>query len=207
MKYVFVNFSGEYHAFYVNGRLEASSVGFEFGEVINLLKEFNVPINEVICMNSISSEPFRLLSEVPEFLKYRDERNEVHLGEIIATCNMILMYPEKLESSIDYIQDRVNSLKRKPMKQLTQEDLKYCITKGEMLEFLHSCDAPLDTPIVTERIEDVHFEKHGWGVHLEENFMQVYDEDGNPLEEFMDQFMSTHQASYRNGVILIYSHI
>lgn len=60
------------------------------------------------------------------------------------------------------------------MKKLEKEDLER-YTKGGHLTvgdikkwFEKNPDIPDDAPVLMERIPDVYFEKHGWGVHLKE---------------------------------------
>lgn len=57
-----------------------------------------------------------------------------------------------------------------PNRLLSREDVQtgikrfHYFTVGQLREELSKHDIPDDTPIVAERVEDVYFEKHRWGV-------------------------------------------
>jgi hypothetical protein len=59
----------------------------------------------------------------------------------------------------------------KKLKEITKKELKesaFCLTVGRLKEFLDEHNLPDDAIVVVQRIKDVYFEKHGWGVYLKE---------------------------------------
>ncbi len=57
------------------------------------------------------------------------------------------------------------------LKEYTKEDLKglmHYLTVGELKRFLAENDLPDEAPVVIQRVHDVYFNKHGWGVYLKE---------------------------------------
>ena len=64
-------------------------------------------------------------------------------------------------------------MKNKGKKILTKENLiKYkdsgFLTVGNLIEFIKNNNIPNDAIIVAQRVEDVYYEKHNWGVYLKE---------------------------------------
>lgn len=75
------------------------------------------------------------------------------------------------------------------MKKLTREELHnriHGLTVGELKRFLqNNPDLTDDAPVVIERVEDVYFEKHGWGVYLKEgeHYNYILNHNKNMQEE------------------------
>jgi len=61
---------------------------------------------------------------------------------------------------------------KKEIKKLTKEDLNSYkntyLTVGQLKEFLYKNQLPNDAIVVTQRVEDVYYEQHNWGVYLKE---------------------------------------
>lgn len=58
------------------------------------------------------------------------------------------------------------------MKELTKEDLKVYsdhLTVGKLKAFLEKYQLPDDAPVLIQRVEDIYFDKHSWGVYLKES--------------------------------------
>lgn len=53
-------------------------------------------------------------------------------------------------------------------KELLEYRESHYLTVGRLLEFIKENSIPNDAIIVTQRIEDVYYEKHGWGVYMKE---------------------------------------
>lgn len=59
------------------------------------------------------------------------------------------------------------------LRELTKEDLKklnmgHGLTVGRLKQFLNKYQLPDDAPVLIQRIEDMYYEKHDWGVYLKE---------------------------------------
>ena len=66
------------------------------------------------------------------------------------------------------------------MKELTKEDIKgytgrgHHLTVRDLKKFLEEHNLPDDAPVVVQRVEDVYYEKHGWGVYLKGGYWYNY---------------------------------
>jgi hypothetical protein len=59
----------------------------------------------------------------------------------------------------------------KKLKEITKKDMEeyaFCLTVGRLKEFLAENAFPDDAIVVVQRVEDVYYEKHRWGVYLKE---------------------------------------
>ncbi len=59
----------------------------------------------------------------------------------------------------------------KKVKEITKEELKnytHFLTVGKLKEFLNKHQLPDDARVVVQRVEDVYYEEHNWGVYLKE---------------------------------------
>ncbi len=64
-------------------------------------------------------------------------------------------------------------MSEKKLRVLSKEELlkyrdSHYLTVGRLLEFIKEHSIPEDAIIVTQRIEDVYYEKHNWGVYTKE---------------------------------------
>jgi hypothetical protein len=62
------------------------------------------------------------------------------------------------------------------------------LTVGRLKHFLNHYNLPDHAKVVVQRVEDVYFEKHHWGVYLKEGEYTTKDEDGNTIEESLEQY-------------------
>lgn len=78
------------------------------------------------------------------------------------------------------------------IKEITKEELKngyQCyLTVGDLKEFLYKHNLPYDAKVVIQRVEDVYYEKHNWGVYLKEGEYTFKDEQGNIVKESLNQY-------------------
>lgn len=58
------------------------------------------------------------------------------------------------------------------LKEITKEELinsyDHYLTVGRLKEFLNKHNLPDTAKVVVQRVEDVYYEKHNWGVYLKE---------------------------------------
>lgn len=78
------------------------------------------------------------------------------------------------------------------LKEITKEELKNSyedfLTVGDLKEFLYKHNFPNDTKILIQRVEDVYYEKHGWGVYLKEGEYSFTDDNSNLDKESLSQY-------------------
>lgn len=83
-------------------------------------------------------------------------------------------YPDAfnaIKDAVDSVIIEKNHKSRVPKKILTEEDLnsyKYNLTVGRLKKYIEKQGIPDDAKVVIERVEDVYYEIHGWGVMLKE---------------------------------------
>ncbi len=57
--------------------------------------------------------------------------------------------------------------------EITKEQLKkydHYLTVGKLLEFIKKHNIPNDALVLSQRVEDIYFEKYSWGVYLKEGY-------------------------------------
>lgn len=78
------------------------------------------------------------------------------------------------------------------LKEITKEKLtngyRYYLTVGDLKEFLNKNNFPDTAKVVVQRIEDVYYEKHNWGVYLKEGEHTFKDEKGNVVKDSLVQY-------------------
>ncbi len=77
------------------------------------------------------------------------------------------------------------------LKEITKEDLmtyKHHLTVGDLKEFLYKYNLPSDAKVLIQRVEDVYYEKHEWGVYFKEGLHTFKDEEGNIVKESLEQY-------------------
>jgi hypothetical protein len=77
------------------------------------------------------------------------------------------------------------------IKEITKEEINnytHFLTVGDLKKFLSKHDLPDNAPVLIERVEDVYYEKHDWGVYLKEGEHTVNDENGNIVKESLKQY-------------------
>jgi hypothetical protein len=55
------------------------------------------------------------------------------------------------------------------MRTLSREDvleMKHFLTVGDLLKFIEENQIPVTAPVMIQRVEDVYYENHDWGVYL-----------------------------------------
>tara|TARA_R110000822_G_scaffold150128_1_gene289230 strand:+ start:20 stop:325 length:306 start_codon:yes stop_codon:yes gene_type:complete len=70
--------------------------------------------------------------------------------------------------------------------ELTNEYDHY-LTVGGLKRFLDKHDLPESAKVVVQRVEDVYYEKHNWGVYLKEG-MHTFKDDGVIVKSSMQQY-------------------
>lgn len=82
------------------------------------------------------------------------------------------------------------------MKEISKDGLKKYddyLTVGKLKDFLNRYNLPDDANVVIQRVEDVYYEKHGWGVYLKKSENTFYDKNGNVVKESLEQYHPTPQ--------------
>jgi len=78
------------------------------------------------------------------------------------------------------------------LKEITKEQLTngydQYLTVGGLKEFLNKHNLPVSARVVVQRIEDVYYEKHNWGVYLKEGEHTFKDDNGNIVKSSMEQY-------------------
>lgn len=77
------------------------------------------------------------------------------------------------------------------MKEISKDGLKKYddyLTVGKLKDFLNRYNLPDDANVVIQRVEDVYYEKHGWGVYLKKSENTFYDKNGNVVKESLEQY-------------------
>ena len=78
------------------------------------------------------------------------------------------------------------------VEKITKEEIqeKYIdfLTVGRLKAFLEKYNPPDSANVLIQRVEDVYYEKHGWKVLLKEGEHTFKDEEGNIVEESLDQY-------------------
>lgn len=76
------------------------------------------------------------------------------------------------------------------LREITKEELNNtnCLTVGELKKFLNEYKLPDDAKVVIQRIEDVCYEKYGWGVYLKEGEQTRKNDDGDVDKNTMEQY-------------------
>jgi hypothetical protein len=75
------------------------------------------------------------------------------------------------------------------MSKLSKEELNqqygYYLTVGDLKKFLAESNLPDDAKILSQRVEDIYFEKHGWKTYNKKNFHfpdeEIYDNQYIPV--------------------------
>ena len=71
--------------------------------------------------------------------------------------------------------------------ELTNEYDHY-LTVGGLKKFLYEHNLPESAKVVVQRVEDVYYEKHNWGVYLKEGMHTFKDDDGVIVKSSMQQY-------------------
>lgn len=78
------------------------------------------------------------------------------------------------------------------LKEITKEELyekyKDYLTVGELKEFLSKNNIPNDARVLIQRVEDVYYEKHRWGIYLKKGDNSFADINGNIVKESLEQY-------------------
>jgi hypothetical protein len=77
------------------------------------------------------------------------------------------------------------------VKEITKEELKkynYYLTVGDLKKFLDKHNLPDNSPVLIQRVEDVYYEEHRWGVYLKEGEHTFKDNEGNLVKESLEQY-------------------
>ena len=78
------------------------------------------------------------------------------------------------------------------IKEITKEELinryQYYLTVSRLKEFLNEHNLPDNAKVVIQRVQDVYYEKHNWGVYLKEGEHTFKDEEGNIVKESLEQY-------------------
>jgi predicted glycoside hydrolase/deacetylase ChbG (UPF0249 family) len=77
------------------------------------------------------------------------------------------------------------------IKEITKEELKkynYYLTVGDLKKFLDKHNIPDNSPVLIQRVENVYYEKHHWGVYLKEGEHTFKDNEGNLVRESLEQY-------------------
>jgi hypothetical protein len=78
------------------------------------------------------------------------------------------------------------------IKKITKEELtnRYqdYLTVGDLKNFLNKHNLPDNAKVVVQRVEDIYYEKHNWGVYLKEGEHTLKDEQGNIIKESLEQY-------------------
>lgn len=62
------------------------------------------------------------------------------------------------------------------------------LTVGVLKKFLNKHNLPESAKVVVQRIEDVYYEKHKWGVYLKEGEHTFKDNDGKVVKNSLEQY-------------------
>ena len=77
-------------------------------------------------------------------------------------------------------------------KEITKEHLldgyKQYLTVGELKEFLYKNNIPNDSKVLIQRVEDIYYEKHGWGTYFKEGEHTFVDNHGDTVKESLEQY-------------------
>lgn len=78
------------------------------------------------------------------------------------------------------------------IKEITKEELinqyQDYLTVGDLKNFLNKHNLPDNAKVVVQRIEDIYYEKHNWGLYLKEGEHVLKDEQGNIIKESLEQY-------------------
>jgi len=78
------------------------------------------------------------------------------------------------------------------IKEITKEELinqyQDYLTVGDLKNFLNKHNLPDNAKVVVQRVEDIYYEKHNWGVYLKEGEHTLKDEQGNIIKESLEQY-------------------
>jgi hypothetical protein len=88
--------------------------------------------------------------------------------------------------------ENIGKILEENIKEITKDELtndySYYLTVGDLKEFLYKHNLPNDSKVVIQRIEDVYYEKHQWGVYLKEGENTFKDENGVIVKESLEQY-------------------
>ena len=77
------------------------------------------------------------------------------------------------------------------MREITKSDIKNYqdyLNVGELKDFIKKHNIPDNSRVLVQRIEDVYYEKHNWGVHLKEGENAFKDDKGDLVKESLEQY-------------------
>lgn len=78
------------------------------------------------------------------------------------------------------------------VKEITKEEItnsyEHCLTVGALKEFLYKHNLPSDAKVLIQRVEDIYFEKHNWGVYLKEGMHTMKDKEGKVIKDSLKQY-------------------
>lgn len=68
------------------------------------------------------------------------------------------------------------------------KEYKDFLTVGKLKEFLSENNLSDDSIVVIQRVEDVYFDQHNWGVYLKEGSNTAYDDQENVIKDSLEQY-------------------
>lgn len=77
------------------------------------------------------------------------------------------------------------------IKEITKEELdgyEHYLTVGKLKEFISKNNLPDNAKVLIQRVEDVYFEKHNWGVYLKEGDSVFKDDNGDIDKSSLEQY-------------------
>tara|TARA_R110001632_G_scaffold1618_4_gene7109 strand:+ start:484 stop:786 length:303 start_codon:yes stop_codon:yes gene_type:complete len=77
------------------------------------------------------------------------------------------------------------------LKKISKEELDNYddyLTVGDLKEFLYKHSLPNSSKVVIQRVEDVYYDKHQWGVYLKEDEHTFKDDNSNIVESSLAQY-------------------
>ncbi len=88
------------------------------------------------------------------------------------------------------------------MRILSREDilgLKHFLTVGDLLKFIEENQIPMTAPVMIQRVEDVYYKNHGWGVYLKKGEHYRDSERTNQLmNEEIDRRLKGEEPNFPN---------
>ena len=62
------------------------------------------------------------------------------------------------------------------------------LTVGDLKKFLNKHNLPESAKVLVQRVEDVYYEKHSWGVYLKKGMHTFKDDEGNIVKSSMETY-------------------